>query len=80
MFHNDTRNVTEATRISKSRYYETLCKKKSRYDILKNSQNSVEKQNRQNHSILQKIKNKKNKNFWKRADPPCECQKWGGGA
>ena len=54
-------------------------KKKSRYDILKNSKNSVEKLNWQNHSILQKIKNKKIKNFRKRADPPCECQKWGVG-
>ena len=54
-------------------------KNKSRYDILKNSQNSVEKRNRQNHSILQKIKNKKNKKFRKRADQPCECQKRGGG-
>ena len=33
----------------------------------------------QNHSILQKIKNKKIKNFRKRADPPCEYQKRGGG-
>ena len=79
MFHNDTRNVTEATRISKSRYYETLCKKKSRYDTFKNAQNSVENRNWQNHSILQKIKNKKNKKFRKRADPPCECQKREGG-
>ena len=55
-----------------------LYTKKSRYDILKNSQNSVEKLNWQNHSILQKIKNKKIKNFRKRADQPCECQKRGG--
>lgn len=54
-------------------------KKKSRYDILKNSQNSVEKLNWQNHSILQKIKNKKIKNFRKRADQTCECQKRGDG-
>ena len=53
-------------------------KKKSRYDTFKNSKNSVEKLNWQNHSILQKIKIKKIKNFWKRADPPCECQKRGG--
>ena len=52
--------------------------KKSRYDIIKNYKNSVEKRNWQNHSILQKIKNKKIKNFRKRADTPCECQKWGG--
>lgn len=38
-------------------------KKKSRYDILKNSKNSVEKLNWRNHSILQKNKNKKNKKF-----------------
>ena len=54
-------------------------KRKSRYDTFKNAQNSVEKLNWQNHSILQKIKNKNNKKFRKRADQPCECQKRGCG-
>ena len=38
-------------------------KNKSRYDIIKNYKNSVEKRNWKNHSILQKNKNKKNKKF-----------------
>ena len=38
-------------------------KKKSRYDVLKISKNSVEKLNWQNHSILQKNKKIKNKKF-----------------
>ena len=78
MCHNASWNVTEATEISKSRYYETLCKKKSRYDILKNAQNSVEKRNRQNHSILQKIKNKKNKKFSEESWPTLRVPKAGG--
>lgn len=54
---------------------------KEKVDMIfsKNAQNSVEKLNWRNHSILQKNKNKKIKKFRKRADPPCECQKRGGG-
>lgn len=42
-----------------NKYLENLCKTKGRYDVLENTQNSVEKRNLKNQSILQKIKNKK---------------------
>ena len=53
------KTLPDAQKQQKVDIMKRYAEKKSRYDILKNYQNSVEKRNWQNHSILQKIKIKK---------------------